>query len=378
MTEIMPYVLAAYGKVTDINNLSGIPYHFWQAAQQRGFPLLPLDLPGTGVMPLRRGIWALRQKVGGSAALGFRWTAAFLERAWRDANLPPGAHIIAYNQLLPPSILDRVERNELAISFYIDLTMAELIGTYRVLAGVGRQLHHETLALEARGYRLANRIVVFSRSSAMALKTQYRVPAAKVSIIPPGANLDESEVDHFAAGPRSSPSGEVTVGFVGMDWKRKGLMTLADAVTALRDRGLPIRLIVVGPQPKELIGRDGISLLGRIDKQVEMKRFLRVIAECDLGALPSEAEGLPISLLEFLRMGIPVIGTEVGGIPDALERGGGIVLRKGFSTDDLASTLRRFVTHSQELSSLREAARRNQSYHSWQRVIDDFKMILPA
>jgi glycosyltransferase involved in cell wall biosynthesis len=375
MTEIMPFVFTAYGNVTDVNNLSGTPYHLWRAAQRCGFPLRPLDLPGTRVMPLRRGIWACRQKLAGHSAKGFRWTPAFLERAWRDADLPSGTHIISYNQLAPPSILDRVERDDLKISFYVDLTMTELIGTYWTLAGVSRQLYLETLALEARGYRLATRIVVFSRSSARMLEARCDVPSGKVFIVPPGANLEEAEVDRFVSDAHSSSARELVIGFIGLDWKRKGLMLLADAVTALRDEGLPVRLIVVGAEPKKLVGRDGISLLGPIDKRNEMKRFLCVLAGCDLGVLPSEAEGLPISLLEFLRMGVPVIGTDVGGIPDALERGGGILMDKVFSGDNLASTLRRLVTHPAELRVLSEAARRNRHYHGWPRVIHDFEKI---
>jgi glycosyltransferase involved in cell wall biosynthesis len=367
------YIFTTYEKVTDINQVSGIPYHFWRAAQQRGFALEALDLPGTAVMPLRRGLWALRQKMAGHAAQGFRWTVGFLERAWRDVHVPSGAHIINNYQLFPPSILDRAERSDLAISFYIDLTMAELLGTYHQLAGISRHLYRDTIALETRGYRLATRIAVFSRASARTLRTQYGVPQEKISIVPPGANLDEAQLHRYSRAGRPWPREELVIGFVGMDWKRKGLIPLADAVTTLRQEGLRIRLIVVGPTPSELAGRDGISFLGRIDKQAEMQRFLEVIAACDLGALPSEAEGLPISLVEFLRMGIPVIGTEIGGIPDALARGGGILMRKAFTTVDLTSTLRRLATHPKELERLRENAKRDREYHSWHRAIRQFE-----
>lgn len=369
VTTMTPYLFATYEKVTDINQVSGIPYHFWRAAQRRGFALKALDLPGTRVMPVRHGIWALRQTVGGHRALGFRWTPGYLERAWRDIRVLSGTHIINNNQLFPPSILDRAERGDITISFYIDLTMSELLGTYRQLSGISRRLYDETLQLEAHGYGLATRIVVFSRAAARALQAHYAVPARKISVVPPGANLDESALARCAGGPRPWPRNEFVIGFVGMDWKRKGLMPLADAVRTLRDEGLPVRLIVVGPEPKELIGRDGIALLGRIDKHADMHRFLEIIAGCDLGALPSEAEGLPISLVEFLRMGVPVLGTEIGGIPDALERGGGILMHKSFSTTDLTSTIRRLVTHPQELARLRETAMQDREYHSWHRVI---------
>ena len=48
---------------------------------------------------------------------------------------------------------------------------------------------------------------------------------------------------------------------------------------------------------------------------------LEVLAGCDIFTLASMAEGYPVALMEALALGLPVVATDVGGIPDALRSG---------------------------------------------------------
>lgn len=53
-------------------------------------------------------------------------------------------------------------------------------------------------------------------------------------------------------------------------------------------------------------------------QQGDIRRFL---AMADVFVLPSNFEGLPIALLEAMAMGLPVIATRVGGIPEVIDHG---------------------------------------------------------
>jgi len=58
--------------------------------------------------------------------------------------------------------------------------------------------------------------------------------------------------------------------------------------------------------------------------------------------LPSRHEGLPLSVLEALALGVPVVATSVGGVPEALARGGGVLVLPG-DAEELATALLELV-----------------------------------
>ncbi len=63
----------------------------------------------------------------------------------------------------------------------------------------------------------------------------------------------------------------------------------------------------------------------------------------------SQSEGLPVSIMEAMSYGIPVVATDVGGTKEIVKNGiNGFLLDKNFSDFDLASLIERFATMSEE------------------------------
>lgn len=116
------------------------------------------------------------------------------------------------------------------------------------------------------------------------------------------------------------------VAFSGRVAAIKGYPDLVRAIQKVRASGCDVRLLVTGRTPVDeqefmsrLVRESG---LGSAVKELgDREDHIRLLAAADVFALPSYREGLPISLLEAIACGLPVVATEVGGIPEVVEDG---------------------------------------------------------
>ena len=70
---------------------------------------------------------------------------------------------------------------------------------------------------------------------------------------------------------------------------------------------------------------------------------LRIIAGADAGLLSSDWENLPHAVVEALSVGVPVVSTAVGGVPEVVHDGvNGLLVPPG-RPDELASAIRRVL-----------------------------------
>jgi teichuronic acid biosynthesis glycosyltransferase TuaC len=144
----------------------------------------------------------------------------------------------------------------------------------------------------------------------------------------------------------------IIVLFVGNLVRAKGVRELADAIMARGERFLGV---FVGDGPEKGYGiaeHDSESLQYRGARpHDEIARFM---SAADVLVLPSHSEGLPTVLVEAGSLGLPVIASPVGGIPDLLEHGRGTLLR-GVSSAAIGEALDGFERNR---SSAEAAARR--------------------
>ncbi len=102
----------------------------------------------------------------------------------------------------------------------------------------------------------------------------------------------------------------------------KGYDVLLDAAKAIADDDLPIRIAAVGRGPLSTVLRarhvdlglgDRFQFLGQRDD------VLQLLAGADAFVLASHHEGLPVALMEATSVGLPIVATCVGGVPEVLE-----------------------------------------------------------
>jgi glycosyltransferase involved in cell wall biosynthesis len=113
----------------------------------------------------------------------------------------------------------------------------------------------------------------------------------------------------------------------------KGYPDLLAAARAVIDRGCDVVFIAVGQGPLEAEIRARQLELG-LGERFRLLGYrpdaIRVLAGSDIFVLASLEEGYPVALMEALAIGLPVVATDAGGIPDAVRTGvEGIVVPRG-------------------------------------------------
>jgi L-malate glycosyltransferase len=111
------------------------------------------------------------------------------------------------------------------------------------------------------------------------------------------------------------------IGTVARLVEPKNLGLLIDAGCELRRTGIPFKISIFGdgplrPQLQQKIAQE--QLQNHIALEGFKKNIHAILASFDLFVLCSLHEGLPISLLEAISLGVPVIGTNVGGIKEVI------------------------------------------------------------
>lgn len=85
-----------------------------------------------------------------------------------------------------------------------------------------------------------------------------------------------------------------------------------------------------------------VKLIGTIPNQKVLEYYRTTPVDIFLNV--SENEGLPISIMEAISFGIPVVATDVGGTSEIVQDGiNGFLLKKDFTDEELAQTILRMV-----------------------------------
>ena len=117
----------------------------------------------------------------------------------------------------------------------------------------------------------------------------------------------------------------ITMSDVAMNNERKGERVVIHVVAEARKRGYNVSAIIIGDGSKrreyeelcqELQIKDYVEFTGLFPSADEVREVMK---NADLFVFPTKAEGLPRGVLEAMAIGLPVLSTPVGGIPEVLE-----------------------------------------------------------
>ena len=195
--------------------------------------------------------------------------------------------------------------------------------------------------------------------------TRYAPKAKPVTVIPYGVDLEV-----FKPRPRP-PLEDVVVGAVARLSPEKGLRYLLDAFSRLARDDDRVRLVLAGDGPErrrlermvegERLG-ERVCFLG----EVSHESVPEVLAGIDVFAMPSIYEGFGVAALEAAAMEVPVVATDVYGIPDVVADGETGLLVRPRDVGALAGALGRLVDDEVLRRRLGQAGRVFvQAHYSW-------------
>jgi len=159
----------------------------------------------------------------------------------------------------------------------------------------------------------------------------------------------------------SGPSTPLRILTVARLSPEKGHLVLIDALRQLADQEIAVDLRIVGNGPSEEAIRRHVEALGIAERvtlvgQLEPAQVMQELVAADVFCLPSFAEGIPVSIMEAMAVGVPVVTTFVGGIPELAVDDETALVVPPSNVDDLAAAIRRLVDEPGLASRLADAA----------------------
>src|SRR6266436_2082058 len=209
------------------------------------------------------------------------------------------------------------------------------------------------MAPEPRLLQICTSFVAWSEWTKLGLVQGYEVPADKITVIPPGVNVQEWR----RPTPRVPHANPVKILFVGGDLERKGGLMLLEAFRALRHLGLELHLVTKARLPPE----PGVFIHNNLEANSQPLKDL--YHNCDIFALPTFGDCLPMVLSEAGASGMAIISTSVAAIPELVRNGEtGLTVPAGDATS-LTEALRNLATNSTLRITLGERAMDHVGHH---------------
>jgi glycosyltransferase involved in cell wall biosynthesis len=249
---------------------------------------------------------------GGRLSLAnIRRAAADTRAVWRRSR---GADVVHIHSALAP---------------HVTLVRAGMLAAAARTRGCGVLLHAHgglvKLWLTTRPRRALARVALAAADHVVAVSEGGR-EALAAALGKRRVDLIDNWIDTGAFSPPDAPHEPPRILYAGFITPRKGLLDLIAASRLLEERGVAHELLLAGgtpaegPHAEEEVRRaagPAVRLLG----SRPLEAMPELYGTADVFCLPSWWEAMPLSVLEAMAAGLPVVATRVGDIPRAVEDG---------------------------------------------------------
>jgi glycosyltransferase involved in cell wall biosynthesis len=250
---------------------------------------------------------------------------------------------------------------------------------HSVMILIGRLMGKKVIVMLHCGYKVLlpesgvwRRFVLFILSCCHAiaviskewLALQTLLPYTSINYIPNALNL----APYLSlSSARFEGRQDVKVLYLGHIGRDKGIFDLIEAAKKVcQSVHVAFRIDLLGEslsageyeKAQNQIAEYGLGQVVYLWKPEFDEKKLWRLAEADIYVLPSYSEGMPISIIEALASALPVVATQVGGIPDMIESGYNGLLISPQNPNQLADALIQLINNSSLRRQMGELARK--------------------
>ncbi len=196
-------------------------------------------------------------------------------------------------------------------------------------------------------------ISVFDKGKEL-LVNRDRIPAEKIVVVHNGIDLN------WANPVKSSEKHFLLIGMVAAFNQFKTQDELIKAAPKILEKFPQAKFIFAGCGNTEKKISEMINNLG-LNKQFSMHGFVKdirqILNQLDIFVLATHSEGSPVSILEAMLFGIPIVASNVGGIPELVENGNTGILVEPNHSEQLASAVVEILESPEKAKWMGEAAK---------------------
>jgi len=345
----------------DVSLLVPVPMHEWLAHRSE---LQPSKRDGIAI---RYAGWLFPPKVGRVLYPAFFGFSMLRELRWIE-RVDPACVLVGW--AYPDAV------GWMALTRLFRLRVPVLIMAYG--SDVNVHAAHATHAAQLRWAAARCAGMIFVSEGLRRRAIELGVPAHKTFVVYRGV-----DTERFAPIPKLEACGQINVSpqrrrvlFVGNVQRSKGTRELLKAFTTVAREYDDVDLVLVGDGDDAAVLRvqaESVGLAARVQfvgrkPHAELRPWF---GAAELLCLPSHNEGLPNVVLEAMAAGIPVVATDVGGIPEAVTNDTGVLV-PARDAGALARALREALARTWDSSAITARAAR----FSWAQNLDSMSSLI--
>jgi glycosyltransferase involved in cell wall biosynthesis len=362
----------------DQNAWSGGVYRMYQALKSKGFQMVNLGNPEKPSL-----LQKVKNRLKPKKKRAIIGSAAYLEenkqiaaQIQRQLQQNPCDVIFAPVASREVSLLD----HNIPVIYMSDATPELIKETYNLYPDEASFLVADQQ--EKSAISKATKMVYPSEWVANSAVNYYQANPENIKVVTFGANVDPDVIPTIDDTLKKCQDKTCRLLFIGKDWERKGGYIAFDTLKILNQMGVNAELVFLGCVPPEGFQHQKMKVIPFLNKNIpeEQQQFSQLLLNSHFLLFPTRADCSPFVICEANAFGLPVITTEVGGIPTIIQNGkNGYTLPLSASGQDYANLIAQNFSDSSHYQQLVRSSRQEyETRLNWDKWADNVYPVITS